>query len=204
VDARDMRGRVRRQWESLLAVDRLVEHVITTLAETGRAGKTLIMFMSDNGFANGEHRWRAKQVPYESSIRVPMVVRLPGLIPAGTVTDALVSNVDVAPTIADFAGVPLVADGVSMRRLLTDDESAVRSSVVLEHVESVTVAPTYCGVRTTAFTFVRYATGEEELYDLTKDPFQLENVAATRPNKAAELRSLTQTLCVPVPPSFSW
>jgi arylsulfatase A-like enzyme len=204
LDARAMRERVRRQWESLLAVDRLVEHVITTLAETGRAGNTLVIFMSDNGFANGEHRWRAKQVPYEASIKVPIVVRLPGRIPAGTVSDALVSNVDVAPTIADFAAVPFEADGVSMRQLLTDDSSVVRSSVVLEHVESDTVAPTYCGVRTSGFTFVRYATGEEELYDLTQDPWQLQNVAATRPHKTAELRTITQTLCDPVPPGFSW
>ena len=52
--------------------------------------------------------------------------------------------------------------------------------------------------------FAHYATGEEELYDLTKDPQQLQNVASSRPTKAAELRALTESLCQPVPPGFSW
>ena len=204
VSASEMRTRTRLQRESLLAVDDLVRGIVTALTETRRGENTLIIFMSDNGVANGEHRWLPKQVPYEASTRVPMVIRLPGQIPAGTVSNALVSNVDIAPTIADFAGVALAADGVSMKPLLTDDASSVRSSVVLEHLEWSTRVPTYCGVRTPGFMFAHYATGEEELYDLFQDPWQLRNVAATRPNKAAELRSLTQTLCQPVPPGFSW
>ena len=92
---------------------------MSTLAETGRATNTLVIFTSDNGRSNREHRWEGKQVPYEESIRVPMIVRLPGEIPAGTVSRALVSNVDLAPTIADFAGTSISADGVSMRPLLT-------------------------------------------------------------------------------------
>ena len=134
-----------------------------------------------------------------------MIVRLPGQIPAGTVSGALVSNVDLAPTIADFAGTSISADGLSMRPLLTDLSSSIRDSVLLEHVEQVgPEVPTYCGVRTSAFTFVHYTTGEEELYDLAKDPRQLQNVASARPNKAAQLRALTESLCQPVPPGFSW
>jgi arylsulfatase A-like enzyme len=144
-------------------------------------------------------------VPYEESIRVPMIVRLPGQIPAGTVSTALVSNVDLAPTIADFAGASISADGLSMRPLLTDLSSSVRDSVLLEHVLQVgPEVPTYCGVRTASFTFVHYTTGEEELYDLTKDPHQLQNVASARPNKASQLRALAESLCQPVPPGFSW
>ena len=196
--------RFRRQWETLLAVDLLVDRVMSALSETGRANDTLVIFTSDNGLANGEHRWLGKLVPYEVSARVPMVVRYPSAIPAGTESSALVSNVDIAPTIADFTGVPLSADGVSMAPLLTDQASSVRSSIVLEHVVGGIDVPTYCGVRTRSFTFVRYATGEEELYDLGDDPWQLRNVVASRPNKATELRSLTRSLCEPVPPGFSW
>lgn len=204
VEASLMRARTRDQWESLLAVDEMVAKVMSTLAETGRAGNTLVVFTSDNGFLNGEHRWLGKQVPYEGSIRVPMIVRLPGQIPANTVSGALVSNVDLAPTIADFAGTSMSADGVSMRPLLTDRMNSVRDSVLLEHVHQAESVPTYCGVRTATFTFVRYATGEEELYDLTNDPRQLENVAAARPAKATQLRALAGSLCRPVPPGFSW
>jgi arylsulfatase A-like enzyme len=200
-----VRTRTRDQWETLLAVDQLIGKVRATLAETGRAGNTLIIFTSDNGFSNHEHRWTSKQVPYEESIRVPMIVSMPGQIPADTVSDALVSNVDLAPTLADFGGATLSVDGVSLRPLLTDVASSVRDSVLLEHLDwSALPVPTYCGIRTPGFTFVHYATGEEELYDLSRDPKQLLNVAAARPNKTNELRALTQSLCQPLPPDFSW
>jgi N-acetylglucosamine-6-sulfatase len=199
-----VRTRARDQWESLLAVDQLVGRLVDVLTATGRIDDTLFIFTSDNSISNQEHRWLGKEVPYEESIRVPMVISYPGSIPPGTVTNALVSNVDLAPTIADFAGVPLAPDGVSMRPLLTDTASSVRDAVLLEHVATVAGVPTYCGVRTPGFLFARYATGEEELYDLGADPWQLQNVAASRPKKATELRSLTQSLCQPVPPGFSW
>lgn len=199
-----VRLQTRDQWESLLAVDQLVSGIMSTLAETGRAHDTLVIFTSDNGRSNREHRWGGKQVPYEESIRVPMIVRLPGQIPADTVSGALVSNVDLAPTIADFAGTSISADGVSMRPLLTDLTSSVREAVLLEHVNALPPVPTYCGVRTPSFAFVHYVTGEEELYDLARDPRQLQNVASSRPSKAAQLRALTEQLCRPVPPGFSW
>jgi N-acetylglucosamine-6-sulfatase len=197
--------RTRDQWETLLSVDQLVGKIMTTLEETGRAGNTLVIYTSDNGLSNQEHRWSGKQVPYEESIRVPMIISWPGQIPADTTSGALVSNLDLAPTIADFGGAALSADGVSLGPLLTDSASAVRDSVLLEHLDWVAQpVPTYCGVRTTAFTFVHYATGEEELYDLVQDPNQLLNVASTRPRKATELRELTGSLCQPMPPGFSW
>ena len=205
VDPAKIRAQIRNQWESLLAVDELVGALTKALAATGRAEETLVIFTSDNGFATREHRWSGKRIPHDVSIRVPMIVRYPPEIPAGTASNALVSNVDLAPTIADFAGVPFTADGVSLRPLLTDAASAARSSVVLENVdEPPQHVPTYCGVRTPGFTFVHYATGEEELYDLGSDPWQLRNVAAARPNKATELRTFTESLCTPTPPGFSW
>lgn len=180
---------------------------MATLADTGRAANTLVIFMSDNGFSNREHRWGGKQVPYEESIRVPMVIRMPAEVPANAVSYSLVSNLDVAPTIADFAGASLSADGVSLRPLVTATVSSVRGSILLEHVEGAQPAepvPTYCGVRTANFTFVHYSTRAEELYDLRRDPRQLENVASARPKKRAALRALTKQLCRPRPPGFSW
>jgi N-acetylglucosamine-6-sulfatase len=204
VSSTEVRARARDQWETLLAVDHLVGHIMEVLTETGRIDDTLFIFTSDNGLSNFEHRWPGKEVPYEESIRVPLVISLPGAIPGGSATRALVSNVDLAPTIADFAGVPFGADGVSLRPLLTDTASSARNAVLLEHLQPPSAVPSYCGVRTRGFMFARYATGEEELYDLDQDPWQLRNVAAARPNKAAELRALTQSLCQPTPPGFSW
>jgi N-acetylglucosamine-6-sulfatase len=202
--ASSVRARTRDQWESLRAVDTLVARIMNALGETGRKANTLVIFTSDNGLSNREHRWLGKHVPYEESIRVPLIIRLPGRIPAGSVSRRLVSNVDLAPTIADFAGASLSADGVSMRPLLTAQSSSVRGSVLLEHVRAAPAVPTYCGARTGSFMFVRYATGEEELYDLAQDPYQLRNVASSRRTKARELRNLTKSLCQPVPPGFSW
>jgi len=203
-DPAAMRQRTRDQWETLLAVDDLVEKIYVALKDTGRVGDTLVILTSDNGFSNSEHRWQWKQVPYEESIRVPLVVRLPGQVPPGSISNALVSNVDLAPTIADFAGATIDADGVSLRPLLTGAASSARNEVVLEFLQRKTVVPTYCGVRTPSFMFAHYATGEEELYDLVKDPRQLRNVAASSPNRVANLRALTESLCQPVPPGFSW
>ena len=197
-----LRVRTRDQWETLLAVDEMVSQIVRALRDTGRANNTLFIFTSDNGVVNYEHRWEGKLIPHEESIRVPMVIRLPGTIPAGTFSRSLVSNVDIAPTIADFAGASLPGDGVSLRPLLTRQASSVRRSVVLEHTGKN--VPHYCGVRTRSFMFAHYATGEEELYDLTKDPYQLRNVASSRRIKARELRILTKSLCQPVPPGFSW
>jgi N-acetylglucosamine-6-sulfatase len=177
---------------------------VNALRDTGRASNTLIIYVSDNGNMVGEHRLVEKMVPYEESIRVPMAVRLPGRVPAGAISTALVSNVDIAPTILDFAGASLPMEGVSMRSLITGTSSSLRSSVVLEHLRVNSDVPTYCGVRKQRYTFVRYGTGEEELYDLLRDPHQLRNVVRLKPKIAGILRSLTRTLCRPRPPGFSW
>jgi N-acetylglucosamine-6-sulfatase len=201
----ELRARTIRQWESLLAVDDLVRRLVTRLRETGRLRNTLIMFTSDNGFSNREHRWGGKRAPYLESIRVPFVVRFDGRVPAGTRSRALAANVDIASTIADFAQVPFPgADGASLRPLVTREAQSARGPVLLEFVQQDTAVPTYCGVRTRRFVFVRYATGEEELYDLATDPWQLRNAARARPAKATELRNLTVSLCQPTPPGFAW
>ena len=201
---RSLAERQRKRWESLLAVDDMVSRVVTALEDTDRAGNTLIIYVSDNGNSVGEHRLNQKMVPYEESIRVPMAVRFPGRVAAGAASRALVSNVDIAPTIVDFAGASMPMEGISMRSLITGSSSSIRGSVVLEHLRARSDVPTYCGVRTRRYTFVRYGTGEEELYDLLRDPHQLRNVARLRREKAVNLRSLTRSLCRPQPPGFSW
>jgi arylsulfatase A-like enzyme len=126
------------------------------------------------------------------------------VIPAGSASRALVSNVDIAATIADFAGASLPTEGPSMRPIVTRARASIRGSVLLEHTRYTSVVPTYCGIRTRGFTFVRYATREEELYDLRSDPSELMNVVKSRPKTAARLRALTKARCRPVPPGFSW
>src|SRR6185503_5969090 len=111
--------RYRAQLASLLAVDDLVARVVAVLEETGTLANTIVIFTSDNGFLMGEHRLEGKLPHYQPSIGVPLLVRGPG-IRAGVTQHALVSNVDLAATVADVAGAEPDApiDGRSLRPLL--------------------------------------------------------------------------------------
>ena len=96
------------QYRTLQSVDSQVEALVGALRDTGRLSDTLIVFTSDNGISWGEHRWVKKEVPYEESIRVPLVVRYDPMTAAdaGATSPALALNIDIAPTIAAVAGVP--------------------------------------------------------------------------------------------------
>lgn len=195
----------RKADETLLAVDDLVGEVVRALAESGRLSNTLIVFASDNGVLYGEHRWVGKWVPYEESIRVPLVVRYDPLTSTPR-TDAghLVLNLDWAPTFAALAGVPDPgAQGSSLLPLIAGTPVRWRSEFLIDHLESVEGIPSYCGVRTERYVYVRYTdTGEEELYDLRKDPYELRN-SVNDPAYAAvlaHLRLAELRLCHPPPP----
>lgn len=195
------------QLRSLLAVDRAVGAILDALERTGRLRNTLVVFTSDNGIQHGEHRWAKKEVPYEESIRVPLVVRWDA---AGWHTAArpaeLALNIDLAPTIAEAAGVSLSRppEGRSLLGVLGGRTEGWREDFLIEHLENTNPVPTYCAVRTTSWKYVGYATGEEELYDLDADPFELENLAGEEAAavELARLRGRLRELCVPAPPGF--
>ncbi|HEX7248181.1 MAG TPA: sulfatase [Actinomycetota bacterium] len=195
--------RRRLQLESLLSVDREVGDLLTALQETGHLDDTIVIYTSDNGVMLGEHRWDKKEVPYEESIRVPLIVRDDSLAVGPSVDDHLVLNIDIAPTIAERAGVDVETDGVSLMPLLRRDASVPwRTRFLVEHLERTNPVPTYCAIRTEQHVLVEYVTGERELYDLVADPYQLENVAGT-PATADLQRALSRdlaVLCDPRPP----
>jgi arylsulfatase A-like enzyme len=202
VDRAGVEALRRSQLASLQAVDRQVAALVGALADTGRLEDAVIVFTSDNGLLWGEHRWVNKEVPYEEAIRVPLVIRWPGG-QAGARTDALAANIDIAPTIVDAVGLPPVstADGVGLTGVLRAPGGRAREAIVLEHMEGTNPVPTYCGVRTEDAKLVRYATGEEELYDLATDPYELTNVAATDPRRDVLAASLEDG-CRPRPPGW--
>lgn len=130
--------RYRERLRSMLAVEDLVEGLIRTLESTGQLANTYLIFSSDNGFHLGQHRQASgKQSPYEEDIKVPLIVRGPG-VPAGRIVDHLVGNIDLAPTLADLAGAatPDFVDGRSLVPLLraaAPPADGWRQTFLIEH-----------------------------------------------------------------------
>ncbi|WP_432862499.1 sulfatase family protein [Microbispora rosea] len=174
----------RDRLRAMLGVDDMVGALVEALSRAGRLDDTYIVFTSDNGFHLGQHRLRpGKTTPFEEDIRVPMVVRGPG-VPAGGVIDALTSTVDLAPTFAELGGatVPPTAEGRSLVPLLRGQHVPWRDTVLAEFYHpsySPHSPPTYAMLRTGRYAYVEYETGERQLYDLRDDPAELHNIAAT-------------------------
>jgi N-acetylglucosamine-6-sulfatase len=192
---------------SLLGVDDSVKAILRTLAATGRLSTTLIVYASDNGFLFGEHRSVKKYSPYEESIRIPIVVRYDPITELHPRTDqSLLLNLDFAQTFAALGGVRAPgAEGRSFLPLLENPRASSRRSFLVEHWANNPLVPAYCAVRTTRYLFVKYETGEEELYDLRRDPYELQN-EASNPTFRGLQRSLYErmvALCKPGPPGYT-
>jgi arylsulfatase A-like enzyme len=181
--------------ESLLSVDDAVAAILRALRETGRDEDTIVVFTSDNGVALGEHRWVGKLCPYEECLRVPMVVRYPRLVGAARVDDRQVTNIDLAPTFAEFAGAQPTSrvDGRSFASLLDGSAASWRTDMLYEMTWGF-VPPAYRVVRTDRYVYVEYAAAgvtppEAELFDLAVDPSELTSVAG-QPQYAAVQHAL--------------
>ena len=194
------------QLEALLSADEAVARIIAALRDTGRLANTLVVFMSDNGIAWGEHRrLGGKTVPYEENIRVPLVIRYDRLRLTKRSDERLAVNVDIAPTLTAAAGVSAPgAEGLNLLPVLAGDDPSWREDFVLERSRPRGKIPSYCGVRSQRYKYVQYITGFEELYDLTVDPFELNN-RANDPllrGRLLDLRQRVRELCSPPPPRF--
>jgi len=174
-------------WDYCAAVHSLDENVgrvLDYLDEAGLADDTMVVYMGDNGFHLGEHGFYDKRDAYETSIRVPMLVRAPGLIEPGTVVDAMVQNIDIAPTVLDVMGVTADGDagfdGMSFLGLLRGDETPWRDHILYEyHWEwNFPATPTLFAIRTDRYKYV-YHHGTWDLdafYDLQEDPVERHNL----------------------------
>ena len=198
----ELRTGYRSRLESLLAVDELIGRVTGELRRTGELDRTLVVFTSDQGFVLGEHRLVGKQLPYEESVRVPLVVRGPG-IEAGRTISTPVANVDLAPTITEAANASagIEPDGVSLLDALRGNAEPPRRDILVEGFEELPFA----GVRTPGgYAYFETERGEVELYDLDADPYQLRNLAEQAGSTAlrdrlatrlAELRECAGDVC---------
>jgi arylsulfatase A-like enzyme len=202
----------RQRLRAAASLDGLIGGVLDALRSSGELGNTYVFFWTDNGYhLAGVHRLpRGKHTPYEEDINVPMFVRGPG-VPEGVVRRDLASNTDLAPTFAGIAGttVPDTVDGRSLLPLLgRNPPERWRTALLVESKagfgeEPPEDMPAYAAVRTGDSTYVEYATGERELYDLSRDPYQLEDLVPTADqtrisrlhDRLAELRSCIAEEC---------
>ena len=182
---------------SLLSVDDGVKRVVDALDSSDELANTYLIFTSDNGQLHGEHRIPiGKGRAYEESIRVPLEIRGPG-VPHGRVSQALAINADLAPTIARIAHARpgLKLDGRSLLGVAKHPRRKLRRTLEIEQPRYIGL-PAFRGVHTHRYVYVRYSTGEKELYDTVRDPWELHNKAhahafrRVRHRLAARLRRL--------------
>jgi hypothetical protein len=145
--------------------------VVGALKQSGELDDTLLIFTSDNGYLQGQHRVRAGKVfLYEPSLRVPLLMRGPG-VPRGVKVDRWSSNVDLSPTILEATGAlpGRVQDGRSLFPLLRDRTLSWGRTLLLD-------TGSYQGLRTDRYVYAEHRSGEKELYDLRNDPYELRNL----------------------------
>ena len=190
-----MGDRRRASFEALLGVDEAVHRLLDELRSMGELDETLIVYVSDNGFSFGEHRWIKKICPYEECTRVPFIIRMPD---ATHRTDpAMVSIVDIAPTILELTGITADAsfDGVSLAPLLLDGSHEGRPGEVFGEWVGDDRIPEWWQLRTPRWAYIELVTGERELYDMQADPYQLTNLAGD-PAQAERIARLSAALAV--------
>jgi N-acetylglucosamine-6-sulfatase len=165
--------------ETLMSVDEAVASIVETLRQTGELDNTLIIFTSDNGFFHGEHRVaNGKVLWYEPSIHLPLLMRWTGnkSLPRGIHRKQLTMNVDDAETILDAAGDTArpgrIEDGVSLLKFWRDGGLEIGRDLLIDNSPG---AGHFDGIRTLNYKYAEYANGDRELYDLRKDPYELQS-----------------------------
>lgn len=167
---------------TIKSVDDGVGELLDYLEEAGLAENTIVVYTSDQGFYLGEHGWFDKRFMYEESFRTPLLIRYPKEIKAGTVIDALVQNLDYAPTFLDYAGirVPKEMQGESFRKLVAGKTDKWRDAVYYTYYEfpAVHMVKRHYGVATDRYKLIHfyYDIDEWEMYDLETDPMEMRNI----------------------------
>lgn len=169
--------------QCLKSIDESLGQVIAKLEELGELDNTMIIFSSDNGYFMGEHTFWDKRIAYESSMRIPMIIRYPNSTSANLKIDEICLNIDLAPTILDFAGVqvPEYMQGESMKSLISGEFIDWRKSFLFEYFVDDAypyAGPDMLAVRTENFKLVdnNIESDIDELYDLVNDPGEMKNL----------------------------
>ncbi len=181
------------------AVDDSIGRLLEYLDQSGLSENTLVVYASDQGFYLGEHGWYDKRWMFEESLRMPLMMRWPGVIPAGERSEALVQNIDYAPTFLEAVGVqvPDSVQGESFLPLLqgeTPETIGWRESLYYAYYENAAVhnVPMHDGVRNARYKLMFFPrTVEWQLFDLVEDPQEMRSVDGD-PEYAAVLAGMQQ------------
>jgi arylsulfatase A-like enzyme len=193
-DGRTLTNWVQQYNRAVRSLDEGVGRVLAQLEAMGQMDNTLVIFTSDQGFAWGHHGCRHKFAPYDANIKAPLMMRLPGMIPAGTVCETPVAGQDMPPTFFSIAGLPLPwkMHGQDLTPLLRNPEIVWDRPVLLENTrylfgsdsnvgcgEAENGIPWWISLRQGKYKYIRWMVhGEiEEMYDLEADPEELRNLA---------------------------
>jgi arylsulfatase A-like enzyme len=172
------RDGIGKYWGFCSFIDAEIGRLLDVLQEMGREDDTAVLFSTDHGDMTGSHGgiWDKSAFMYEETYHIPLIARVPGMTVAGAVCESFVSNMDLATTVLDVAGLPIPAnhDGRSLTPLFRDAESAWRDGLMCEfHGHRFLYSQRM--VRWADFKYVFNAPDEDELYDLARDPHELNN-----------------------------
>jgi arylsulfatase A-like enzyme len=211
---RSLTSRVRQYHQAVRAIDENVGRILKVLDETGQRKNTLIVFTADQGFAWGQHGFRHKMAAYDSNIRAPLIISMPGKIPEGSITKTPVGGIDLVPTFFKFAGIdlPWKMHGHDLSPILENPNINWARPVLLTNTgrtygsetdkiptgEKSLIAgiPWYAMLRLGNYKYIRaLVKGElEELYDLKADPEELTNLAKQKVYKKVLENYRTRTI----------
>jgi len=173
-------------YASVAFMDEQVGRVLDELEALGLAEDTIVVFTSDHGYHLGEHDFWQKLSLHEESARIPLLIAAPGLDPGES--DALVEQIDLYPTLAELAGLPVPrhCQGESLARLCAGSTTSVREAAYTTNKRGHLL-------RTERWAYMQYEDGEAELYDMLADPGQFTNLAL-EPEHEATVAALAREL----------
>lgn len=182
----------RNYCETVASVDEQVGRIIAKLEEMQRLDDTIIIYAGDNGHFWGEHGLYDKRLAYEESIRIPFIIRYPGIVnEPGRRASQMILNIDLAPTLLDLAGIDIPANmqGETIKPILQSPAAAGRQSWLYEHFPVFPIPiPGITGVRTDQYKYIEYQNDKRprEVFNLKVDPKEKHNIIDTDDGKKIE------------------
>lgn len=211
---RNLTGRALTEWKfqrymkdyysTVLSLDRNIGRILDYLDKNDLTKNTIVVYTSDQGFYLGEHGWFDKRFMYEESMRTPLIIRYPGVIKPGTVSNQMISNVDFAPTFLEAAGIaiPKEIQGRSMMPLLKNARASIRKSAYYHFYEypGEHSVLKHFGIRTSRYKLIRFYDHKNfwELYDLQSDPNEMKNLYGEKKYQVItnDLKKQLKKLCI--------